>query len=258
MCLSIAFGKEFNAAGAVSPELQRKLLYLAASGSGSVLSGHTTMKGLSATAGDKADAGNFNDLVNMMQMATARQERIDALNDRLNKLEEKSYEALMQTEEDLRIAREDLQAIRDSAYQITFPDGTVRSVYRDGDKVRTEDGAEVDRSIIKAEDMPADLTDWSTRMSVSNTVRRLDGRLDRIKNVREELGDIRDRTNDNPSNDDLGELENLVNALPESALDTSKEPNQDPVQSFNDVAENLPQNVTPEIPQSRPDPNPVP
>jgi small-conductance mechanosensitive channel len=258
VCLSIAFGKEFNAAGAVSQELQRKLLYLAASGSGSVLSGHTTMKGLTTAAGDKADAENFNDLVNMMQMATARQERIDALNDRLNKLEEKSYEALMQTERELRIAREELQAIRDNAYQITFPDGTVRGVYRDGDKVRTEDGAEVDREIVRVENIPANLTDWSTRRAASRSVLGQEQRLDRIKNLREKLDDIRDRTNNNPSSDDLDELDDLVDQFPASALDTSKEPDQDRARSFNDVAENMPQNVTPGILQSRPDPNPAP
>ncbi len=256
--MTVEFGKEFNAAGAVSPKLQRKLLYLAASGSGSVLSGHTTMKGLTTVAGDKADAENFNDLVNMMQMATARQERIDALNDRLNKLEEKSYEALMQTEEDLRIAREELQAIRDNAYQITFPDGTVRGVYRDGDKVRTEDGNEVDRSIIKAEDMPVDSSRFDNLTNRFGAVNRLTNRLDRIIEGIEKLDDIRDRINDNPSNDDLDELKDLVNALPESALDMSKEPDQDRTRSFNDVAENLPQNVTPESPPSRPNLNPAP
>jgi hypothetical protein len=64
---------------------------------------------------------------------------------KLDLLEHATMEALRENEEHMREAREELRRIREGAYEITMPDGKVEKVYRDGDKVRTDSGAEVDR-----------------------------------------------------------------------------------------------------------------
>ena len=129
--MSVKPGKEFNIVGTPSEELKRHLLYLATIDSGSILSGYATTDGLRPGTEGK-DADETDAFMSFAHMVMASQERIDALNDRLDKLEQASYAALIEIEEQLELAREELKNIREKAHKVTLPDGTVINVYRDG------------------------------------------------------------------------------------------------------------------------------
>jgi hypothetical protein len=67
-----------------------------------------------------------------------------------------------------------------------MPDGTVAKVYRDGDKVRSDDGAEVDRGIVHPDELPSSSPSWQRRKGAGDSVTRLE-------NERAEIIDYQDR-----------------------------------------------------------------
>lgn len=252
--MSVEFGKEFSIAAAITdPAIKRQLLALEINGNNSVSSGFVSPNAHNLSGrreSEEAEASNIA-MQFLAQIEQDVQERVDALNEQLNRLEEKSYEALMRTEEQLRAARAELQVLRDNAYKITFPDGSVRRVYRDRDVVRLEDGTKVDPSIVKANDMPDGATSFSAVVGNVEKVERLTNKRDRIVDIRDKLDDISERAGNNPSASDLDGLDDLVAGLPDAALNSDPQPTQKHVQSFNNVAE-LPSEPT--NPETRPSP----
>lgn len=215
--LTISLGKEFSAVGAPPQELQRKLLYLAESGSGSVLSAHATMNGSGPAAQrDKADSESFETMRAFMQMQE-REQRIKDLNDALAARETASYEALIENQKRLTKAKEELERLRERAYEITFPDGTLRKVYRDGDTVRTDEGAKVDPQIVKPGDIPDQAPTWAERRALGRQKDQLERQRDRITRYRERLDEMRERLGSDPSGDDLDALEKQMKEIPDSA-----------------------------------------
>lgn len=104
----------------------------------------------------------------------ALRQRAAELHKQLDLMEQASMAALHENDERLRAARDDLQRIRDRAYEVTMPDGTVTKVYRDGATVRTDDGTEVDRSIVHPDELPASSPDWQRRKGAGESVTRLE------------------------------------------------------------------------------------
>jgi hypothetical protein len=116
----------------------------------------------------------------------AIRQRAAELHKQLDLMEQASMAALHENEERLRAARDDLQRVRDRAYEITMPDGTVAKVYREGNTVRTDDGAEVDRGIVHPDELPASSPSWQRRKDAGESVMRLE-------NERAEIIDYQDR-----------------------------------------------------------------
>ena len=230
MSLTLRPGSEFNAVGAPSEELKRKLLYLAVTDGESILSGFTGIEGFgTASESKEAEKANADTIFTLMQMqmAEANQERIEQLNARLDRLDRASYEALRETEEQLRLAREELNLIRDNAFEITFPDGTVKKVYRGGDTVRTEDGAVVSPDIIRSEDIPDGASNWTAFETHAEKVARLTGQRDRIIEYRAKLDVARDRLQDSPSPDDLDDLDAELAQMPDAVSRRLEPPSSD-------------------------------
>ncbi len=138
--LTIRPGSEFNIVGAPSEELKRHLLYLATIDSDAVHSGYKSPNSVHADA-ESRNAEQADAFLSFAQLVMANQTRIDVLSDELNRLDDASYQALIETEERLERAREELERIRAQAYEITLPDGTVVKVYRDSDAVRGDTGS---------------------------------------------------------------------------------------------------------------------
>jgi hypothetical protein len=155
-------------------------------------------------------------------MAQIEERRQEFLRD-LHRREQACIEALHENEEQLREARQELQKIRDRAYEITLPDGTTTKVYRDGDKVRMESGAEVSRDVVKAEDLGSHST-WSERVGAFERVDKLE--LDRLamEKHRQKLGEAREAS---LTADEFGELRDDLNkSRPESvaAIEAEAQP----------------------------------
>jgi hypothetical protein len=100
----------------------------------------------------------FLDHVREGMKATA--EQIEAFHVDLQKLDEERIELLSKTEQQLREVRERLKKLRDEAPEMTMPDGSRRSLFRDGDRVRDETGAFVDTEIVKPEAVSKDEFNW--------------------------------------------------------------------------------------------------
>ncbi len=121
-----------------------------------------------------------------MVMAQLEERRVEFQRE-LGRLDHASLDALRENEEHLREAREELQRIRDNAYQIHMPDGTVERVYRDGDKVRMESGAEVSPDIVRAEDLGNSRPTWQERTEATKRIDDLSTKHQEIVTYREHL-----------------------------------------------------------------------
>lgn len=148
----------------------------------------------------------------------ASRERVVEFQKQLDHLEQATMEALRENEEQLRNAREELRRIRERAYEITMPDGTVEKVYRDGDKVRTDAGVEVDRNIVRPEDLADKAPSWAERNHAGKRVDALAAENEAIKSYQSALRDARERSGKSElSLDELDAVESRVDrTMPES------------------------------------------
>ena len=213
--MSIALGKEFSAAGTMTQDMQRKLLYLAMSGSGSVISAFSSVSGFGAHAKDNDEFSADLETFLIRQQQLREQERLQAINDRLDRLERESYEALIKTQEELKQAREDLDALRDSAYEITDLDGQQIKVYRDDNTVRTEDGNEVSKDLIQADDIADHFPNMQEIKGANNLIRTKLKQQDQLIDYRQNLEERRNQAQSKPKDKELDELEQAINDLPE-------------------------------------------
>lgn len=176
--------------------MQLQLMVLALSGNTSVSNGFTDMadrEGLSPEGRERKRREERR--VFLERLETMREQMVQFL-ERLDRLEQASMEALHENEEQLEQAWVELKRIRERAYEITMPDGTVAKVYRDGNVVRSEDGAEVSREIVRAEDIGADHPTWPQRSEAERRFRNLETEHEHIVTYREKLEHARERTNE--------------------------------------------------------------
>lgn len=104
----------------------------------------------------------------------ALREQTKQFQEQMDRLDQACAEALLENDEKLRIAREELDRIREHAYEITMPDGTVAKVYRDGDTVRNDGGEEISQELVKPADVSDDPMQWTHRKEAKETVDRLE------------------------------------------------------------------------------------
>lgn len=176
---------EFNVSATPSQQLLLRLQTIALSGNEALHSQFSAM----ADAGGRTERGRAarekERSVEAARTMQAAQERIAAFQRKLDDIERASYEALIESEERLREAQKKFDDIRDRAYEVSMPDGTIAKVYRDGDKVRADDGHEVFRDIVKAEDVPASSPLWRTRKEAGDSLLAEEANLDKIRRYRE-------------------------------------------------------------------------
>jgi hypothetical protein len=108
--------------------------------------------------------------------------------------------------------------MREKAYKITMPDGTVVSVFRDGDKVRNETGALVSPDVVRAGDLPANAPTWKDWTEGNKVVGDLEREHDSIVKYQQTLEGAQERAaSGDLSADELDALErNVQKGMPES------------------------------------------
>lgn len=161
----------FNATSGLSQSMQLRLQVLALSGDSPVSNAFTDEAerlGLTSKGREKKEREDQRRFQDIMQ---ALRERAAEFRKELDLLEHATAEALHENEGQLRVAREDLKRVRDRAYEITMPDGTIAKVYRDGDRVRDDAGAIVAET--RADEIPASASGWAQRKACDDTVERL-------------------------------------------------------------------------------------
>ena len=147
----------------------------------------------------------------------ATQEQMAALQQRLDRLERASYEALIEADERVRTSRRELEELRERAYQITMPDGRTARVYRDGDMVREEDGVVVDADVFRAEDIPALSPTWQELQEKERAQQEAARRHREIVEYRERLASAREETAEgNLTAGRADELDAELDAMPDA------------------------------------------
>lgn len=178
--------------------MKRKLAYLAATGSESLTSGFKRTCGISGGP----DGGPSDDFASLtIQIVSEEMRRFE---ERLADLERASVAALLENEEKMREAQEELDRIRERAHVITMPDGRKVRVYRDGDVVRDEEGSIIDFLV------PGDLPEGSPDYA---ELRDAYERINELVEERRDIQDYRDRVADTENPD---ELEALLDDMPPS------------------------------------------
>jgi hypothetical protein len=203
---------EFNSVAVPSEGLLRKLAYLAATGNEAVLLPFTLTGGAKAEAERQRRERDFESFAHMV---LASREHVEEFTKKLELLDQASAEALVESEEKLRKAKDDLQRLRDRAYELTTPDGGVMKVYRDGSAVRDDGGAQVDPLLIKPEDIPESAPTWGDIQDKENIVRDAQRQHRETVEYRERLDKGRKRLEKGAiSEDELDELEKDVERMP--------------------------------------------
>lgn len=149
--------------------------------------------------------------------ALASREQIETFTKELDRLDAASTAALLENEEKLRIARKELQQIRERAYELTRPDGTVTKVYRDGEIVRDDDGSEVNSTLIKPQDIPDSLPTWEQRKTAGAAVVEAEKEYKAVVEYRERLEKLHSRLDKgNVTDKELGEMKMGAERMPDS------------------------------------------
>jgi hypothetical protein len=177
---------EFNALCNLSPAMMLRLEILAFQGPSPVSNAFTQEAdrlGLTPLGRERIEREDRKKFADRLE---ALRRQAEEFRKTLDLLEQATAEALRENDEHLRAAREELRRIQDRAYEVTMPDGTVAKVYRDGDKVRSDDGAEVGRQIVHPDELPSSSPSWQRRKGAGDSVTRLE-------NERAEIIDYQDR-----------------------------------------------------------------
>lgn len=143
--MSLQPGEEFRIVATPSQELLRKLTYLAAVGSESVL----TVAGLGGNdaASDRkaAKADGVADIAQLIDQQRARQRQIEQINETIDRMDEASVTALQEIEEELLAIRRDLDRMREEAYHdeqgnmILVNEAGTAAFYEDGTQLPDEE-----------------------------------------------------------------------------------------------------------------------
>jgi hypothetical protein len=207
---------EFNALCNLSPAMMLRLEILAFQGPSPVSNAFTQEAdrlGLTPTGRERIEREERRKFTERME---ALRQQIAEFRKTLDLLEQATAEALRENDEQLRAAREELRRVRDRAYEITMPDGTVARVYRDGDKVRADDGAEVSPDIVRAEDIGNGHSTWAEHVEVEKRVGELGTRREALEAYRRRVQDAKGiAMGDDVTADELSQLErNLREGVP--------------------------------------------
>lgn len=164
--------------------------------------------------GTRDDAKSSDTMMEFMaQMALDTQQRVDALSSRIDELDQAAIDALTENKIKLEQARADFDRIKQNAFKVTLPDGTVISVFRDGDKVRNADGAYID---VPVDQLPDDLPTYDDFLAARDKVTTLQGQRQQIIDYREKLAEARSKLSDDPTATALDALESELDSMPES------------------------------------------
>jgi DNA repair exonuclease SbcCD ATPase subunit len=208
---------DFNALGQLSTARQNRLMTMALNGD-SIVSPFADVadrEGLSPKGRARKEREREEQRFAREWSARIEEQR-ERFQRELDRLEQASLAALHENEEQLRAAREELRKIQERAYEITLPDGTVTKVYRDGDKVRTDAGAEVSRDILRAEDLPDGLPLWAERTASGEKNHALDEKHRQILEYREKLERMREVSGGgDPPDESVEQLRAELGAMPE-------------------------------------------
>lgn len=199
---------EYNSIGAPSEDVKRKLLYLAEIGSEAVTSAFRASAGSTGhNTQEKRDTADeqFHALA---VMATASQERIAQFHADLENLDARRIELIGRIDDDLRVAREERERLLDDAEVVTFPDGTMRKVFREKDHVRDESGALIGREIAKAEEVSDNPHQWRDNLTSKARVTELEVKRERLVALGEDMENARERAYDGKLSG--GELDRLT------------------------------------------------
>ena len=195
----------FNALSGASQLTQLQLMVLAESGDSPVSNAFTAEAdrlGLTPQAREREDARKLTESLAALREQTVR------FQEQLNRLDQASMEALLENEEQQRVAREELKRLQDRAYEITMPDGHTVKLYRDGNSVRDDDGAVVSPDIIKAEDISQNAPTWAERKARGDAITDLEKRRNEIIKFREEVQHTQQHAKSGDiSADELGHLQ---------------------------------------------------
>jgi len=199
--MTISPGEEFRIKATPSPALWRKLAYLAAAGSDSVLTSNVQSGGnTGASARKTQDADMMASLAQILDQQRRREQQITEFNDRLDALDLASVEAL-------REAQERLDEIRRTANRAK--DG--RLVFEDGDdgKIYDEHDTEVAADQI-------DRVQWNSDAPKRSDLKDARRDLEQAAEFREKVQDAKDRLASNPADEDLAAMAEELDALEES------------------------------------------
>jgi len=185
-------GEEFRIKATPSPELARKLVYLAAQDNDSVLTGLKSTSSGPRSADEtkrRADA-------QFVRLFAIQQQQMQILTVRLEALDQASEKALRQ-------AQEDLESIRSTANRAK--DG--RLVFEDTNgKIYDEQGQEVSKDAIDRQTWNPAAGKWEDYQDAKQRIEEAQAYQQRIQEQRERLGE-------NPDAEDLKDIDRELDAL---------------------------------------------
>lgn len=209
--MSLSTANEFNLTGTPSEELKRRLMYLAISGSGAVHTGLDSQRERIA-AREKDDLGD--DMLAVLVRQASEQD-VRRLRERLALLDEASLAALLENEERMREAEEELQRIRERAFVHTRPDGSKVRVYRDGNAVRDEQGNLIEG--LSPSQLPSTTPELADVRKTFRRIEEIEEERRQINEFRERVGQAQERIDGGPiSQPEFDEIEAGLGTMPAS------------------------------------------
>lgn len=198
----------FNANSGLTQSMQLKLVTMALAGDSPVSNGITEMADRNSPSPKGRERKERDQAREFAERMRASQERMDKFQEKLNQLEQATAQALQENAEKLRESKKALDDVRARAYEITNPDGSTKRVYRDGDKVRDEAGAEVSSDVVQSDDLGDKFSNWSEFVKADLAHGDIKAEHDRIKAYQMEVGQARGRGNEGDLSDkELDDLE---------------------------------------------------
>lgn len=152
-----AYTDEFNL-NASSAEVRRRQLYHAVTGNESVFTAFAAANTQKLEVERRRKDENLQSLA---RMVLASREQIASFRSDLVKFDEQRIELLAKTEQELLEIRGKLKRIRDSAPEMTMPDGSRRKIFRDGDQVRDESGGVISTELVDARTVSSNRQNWN-------------------------------------------------------------------------------------------------
>lgn len=220
--MTISAKNEFQMNAAPGEELSRQLAYLAAQDNGSVLTGGFSRHGFAfeREGNDRAGQQAATAMELLAQQEQQRQERLAALANRFDALEQAAREALTDAENDLA-------AILSNANR----DRSGRAVFKDKDgNIRDEDGQIVDPSDIDMSEWEPDASSWEYLEQRRQDVHERAEFYERVQDMRPALD------SNELDTDQLSSLANDLDAL-EAELTTLQAEELSPEDSGNEPVE---------------------
>lgn len=196
-------GEEFRNVATPSREVLRKLVYLAEIGSDSVLSGHAGQREAFAAGRGKRPSDALHKITQILEQQRQHEQRTAEINSRLDALDRASARALREAEERLDRIRRDANRTIDGRIVFMDDDGTIYD----------EHGSNVDPDRINRDTWRPEAPSWSDFINGMKDV-------DDAKARHQEIQDLKGRLGDNPTDEDISEIDEELDAL-EAAMPAS-------------------------------------